>query len=627
MPYAAFRRQGVPQQYAQALQTTNMPAPTRGIVESENEAYMLPGGALVQDNWASTMRGVKLRGGFVRHCDLHALDFPAWENAHNYTVGTNVADYSDDTVWQAAVAHTSAAAPVTFAEDRAENSSYWVLQPGALVRQPVISGFEYVAGNVQRMYAGQQTKLFDVTAVSPALIKAGQNSGNYSAAQYANAAAVWMIAVNDAGDFPLRYNGTSWVTLDPALGAPTDGSSLITYDPADDPTAADGRGLTYVWKYRNRLYFIQGGTMNAWYLPIDAVGGQLKKIPLSGSATKGGSLLFGASWSIDAGDGIDDKNIFATDMGEILIFTGSNPADPANWRQEGRYALSPPLGMNAHISVGGDLLLLTVDGIVPLSQAITKQAGQLELAMLTRTIKSLWRETVYRKRSLPWTIHKWDEYGALFVATPGGDVGDRWCFVANNATAAWGRFSWDATCFLQMRADLFFGTQNGFVMQGDRTGYDDGQPYVATLVGGWEMFGAPSSEIVWHQMRASFRSLAGYQPFVPQLSATVDYEVVVPQPPPPGTDPGLLDVWDQGKWGPPGSGDLDPPSPADIEQYAQWDQPAPSIAPVRNTGWVSIGMTGFSHAPIVQITVAQQALPAVELLALATTFERAGVNV
>ena len=49
-------------------------------------------------------------------------------------------------------------------------------------------------------------------------------------------------------------------------------------------------------------------------------------IPLSGAATKGGKLLFGATWSIDAGDGIDDKCVFVTDQGELLIFTGSDPS-------------------------------------------------------------------------------------------------------------------------------------------------------------------------------------------------------------------------------------------------------------------------------------------------------------
>src|SRR4249919_3487120 len=49
--YAAFRRQPVPQQYAQNLQTVTLPAPTRGIIQSENDAYMAPGGAIVSDNW------------------------------------------------------------------------------------------------------------------------------------------------------------------------------------------------------------------------------------------------------------------------------------------------------------------------------------------------------------------------------------------------------------------------------------------------------------------------------------------------------------------------------------------------------------------------------------------------
>jgi hypothetical protein len=48
---------------------------------------------------------------------------------------------------------------------------------------------------------------------------------------------------------------------------------------------------------------------------------------------------------------------------------------------------------------------------------------------------------------------------------------------------------------------------------------------------------------------------------------------------------------------------------------------------VRNTGWISIGMTGFSHAPVVQITVGQQAKPVVDLISIAATYERDAVTV
>ena len=72
----------------------------------------------------------------------------------------------------------------------------------------------------------------------------------------------------------------------------------------------------------------------------------------------------------------------------------------------------------------------------------------------------------------------------------------------------------------------------------------------------------------------------------------------------------MLDLWDQGLW-----------------DQAKWDAAGPSTPVVRNTGWVSIGLTGFSHAPIVQVTVAQAAKPEVELISIAATFERLAITV
>ena len=260
--HVAFRRQPVDQPYAQALRATTLPAPTRGINQMENEAFMQPGSCIISDNWVPTLRGVKLRGGCTRWCVL----------------------------------------PET---------------------TPIISAFEYQSGNVQKMFAANATKVYDVTTSTPVLVKSGQASGNYVASQLANASGDYLLALNDAGDFPLRYK-TSWVVLDPGLGAPADGASAITYTTL--PTGlTQGKGLVYVWKYRNRWFFIQANSMSAWYLPLNAVGGALLEIPLSGAATKGGKLLWGATWSIDAGDGIDDKCVFCTDQGELLIFTGSDP--------------------------------------------------------------------------------------------------------------------------------------------------------------------------------------------------------------------------------------------------------------------------------------------------------------
>jgi hypothetical protein len=601
--HVMFRRQPVDQQLAQRHTAITLPAPIRGLIQDENPAYMQPGGAVVLDNWAPTTRGVKLRGGHTLWVDLHTVD--AWKNGWAYTVGFEAYDVVDREYWKVAVAHNSAPTG-TFAEDRAANPTYWT-QTGVVTEiLPVISGFEYISGGTHRMFAANETKLFDVSSTNIAVIaKADQSSGNYSASQLANQGGDWLIAVNDAGDYPLRFNGATWEILDHEIEPEPD--NLITGPPGTP--LEFGRGLTFVWKYRNRFFFIQGGTMNAWYLGLNAVGGALGYIPLSGAATKGGSLLFGATWSIDAGDGIDDKCVFGTTEGELLIFTGNDPNDINNWRQEGRYAVSPPMGKNAHLQIGGDLLLATVDGIVPISAAIQKDSAQLELASITKAIKPLWREEVTAKREWAWTLKKWDEFGGIFVTFPGGTT-KRYCGVVNITTGAWCRFTgWDAVCFIRMYSDMFFGTQDGRIMHADQTGLDDGLPYVATMVGGWEMFQSPPNTVVWHQARAAFSANLG-EPFIPQLSACTDYVVTIPQPPPSGADPGLAEVWDQGRW-----------------DEMRWDQNAPQAPTMRNSMWVSIGATGFSHAPVVQVTVAQQARPQVELVAIGALFERLGTNV
>ena len=48
----------------------------------------------------------------------------------------------------------------------------------------------------------------------------------------------------------------------------------------------------YVCKYRNRYFFVELNSMNAWYLPLNAVGGALSMIPLSGADYQGRRLLF-----------------------------------------------------------------------------------------------------------------------------------------------------------------------------------------------------------------------------------------------------------------------------------------------------------------------------------------------
>jgi hypothetical protein len=611
--HAAFRRQPVPGEMALQYATTTLPAPIRGVIENENWAYTKPGGAVILDNWFPTQKGLRLRGGTER----------------------------------------------------------WLTLPDPV--EVVRSGFEYVSGSVQRMFAATTTRLFDVTFSDSPIEVTGlgtQTNGNYSAAQLANTGGDYLIIVNDAGDYVRRFNGSSWAYLSTTLPAvwaistayvvgdraldtadntrwkclsahtspgtgtfaaarlatpsqwslehASDNVSFITAPATAPAMVQNGQGLTHVWKHANRLFFVQGGTMNAWCLPVHAVGGELVFIPLSGAMKRGGSLLFGASWSVDSGSGMDDKCIFVSDQGEIAIFSGTDPTSSTNWKQDGCYDISQPLSKYGHQKLGGDIMISTIDGIVPLTATMSKDVSQLSLAAITYNIQNLWTLERNVKRTYPTMLTKWSEGNALIFSFPGAGSTVAGIFpiksstvgVSNVQTGAWCRYTgWDAVCFMQLHGSLFFGTQDGRIMIAESSGTDDGVGYVCTMVGGWEMFQSPPNQVTWFQARAAFFSSA-QEPFQPQLAAAVDYQFVIPPPPPPGPDPGLLDVWDQGLW-----------------DTALWDQPGASIPAIKNTMWVSIGETGFSHAPIVQVTVEQQVRPTVELVSISATYLRMGANV
>ena len=242
-----------------------------------------------------------------------------------------------------------------------------------------------------------------------------------------NAGVNFMIVVNDAGDFALRTDdGDEFFLLSGVIGAAGDGIPNITYDPAKLPAGvAQGTGLAYVWKYRNRLYFIQKNSMTAWYLPLDAVGGVLLPIYLAGAAsTRRQAAVRRDRGRSTAGDGTDDKCVFVTDLGEVLIFTGSNPSDAANWRQEGRYQIGAAARHErAHAARRrpDDRHRRGHHAGQPGDHQGQRRAGA---GAAHPEHQAAWREEVAVKRDQPWTIKKWDEYGGIFVAAPGGTTPD-----------------------------------------------------------------------------------------------------------------------------------------------------------------------------------------------------------
>jgi hypothetical protein len=367
--------------------------------------------------------------------------------------------------------------------------------------------------------------------------------------------------------------------------------------------------LSHVWLYRNRLFFVEAGTMRARYLNVDSVTGALGSLNLSGIFQRGGSLLFGATWSLDAGDGIDDKCVFITTEGEAAIFEGNNPAGTtqAEWNLVGRYDLTAPMGKRGTMRAGGDLIVATKEGLVPISAAINKDAAALSLASVSRNIEPDWKREAAERLSLPWEVVKWPDMNYAIVSLPISASGQAaWSFVVNLETGAWCKFvGWATRCLELHNSRLFFGTNDGKVFEAEINGNDAGQPIYYTYVGNPDHMKTIGRLKTIPQARPTFLNST---PFNAKISFSANYKVELPTAPD-AADGGTADLWDSGQW-----------------DVAKWDQAAPE-ATVSGGQWISIGKTGYVMQPQIQVTGFLGRRPDVEFVQLDATFETGGVVV
>ena len=236
----------------------------------------------------------------------------------------------------------------------------------------------------------------------------------FSYADFAGDAGVSVIMVNGK-DKMVLYDGSDDVLTGMKVidhtSTPHIRNEMDSTFSADDLGKYTGIGtddFSYVFTYKNRVFFIEGDTANAWYLPQLSIGGAVQKLPLSAVFNRFSPLLFGASWSVDAGDNLNDRVVFVTVDGQVAIYGGDPSTDFA---LEGVYDIGRPLGRFAHFSYGGDIIIGTVKGPVSLKAVVsgTFEDGrgdsignpiQRDWDILVRRLPpgDYWRMSVWRTR-------------------------------------------------------------------------------------------------------------------------------------------------------------------------------------------------------------------------------------
>jgi len=459
----------------------------------------------------------------------------------------------------------------------------------ATIGATVQSIWTYKSGGTEKLFAATDGSVFDITTpadrdVAPTATVTGQTSGYYATQQFGTAGGDYQYLCN-GDDAPLLYDGSTFTAI---TGVSTPAITGVTTT-----------GLSQVWSYASRLFFVEKDTLNSWYLGVDSISGAASSFSLAGIVKRGGSLLLGARWSLDAGDGLDDKCVFITTEGEVAVYSGTNPGSASTWSLDGLYRIGKPLGRNCTMQAGGDLLIATETGLVPLSAAIRKDYAALNMSAVSAPIDPAWEASVSSRRALPWEVLKIAEKNMMIVTQPRSTSDlDAQCFAANLETGAWCRFTnWDVRCAALFNERGYFGANDGFVYLMESGGSDNEAPYTAAYAGNPDHLESPGTTKTFHQARALFLASS---PFTPQVSAGVNYQYNFPAVPNSVADY-TADQWDVGLW-----------------DVALWD--GSGTLEVVNTRMVSIGRTGETILPQLQVTLGVTPTPEIELVSYIVTY-------
>jgi len=300
-----------------------------------------------------------------------------------------------------------------------------------------------------------------------------------------------------SGASPAAYNGDYRITVinttqfeytmasSPASNATTVGTYTVS-----GITGVDSSTFINVNLFKNRLYFTQKDTLACWYLPVDSISGAASPLYFGGIARNGGYLQAMGTWTIDAGQGVDDYAVFVTSMGEVIVYNGTDPDIADAWALKGVWQLGQTFSRRCFFKWAGDLLLLTQDGLVPLASAL--QSSRLDPRInLTDKIYYAVSQAATQFYALDgWQIQYFASENMLILSIP-TSVGMEQ-YVMNTITKSWSRFTGiQAYCWeVSGDNDMHFGG-DGFVGKFYDTNSDAGTNIYATAQQAYSYFNSP----------------------------------------------------------------------------------------------------------------------------------------
>ena len=300
------------------------------------------------------------------------------------------------------------------------------------------------ANGTYQMFAAAGTAIYDVTnaGVVGAPVQSGLTNAKWQTTNFATAGGKFMYFVNGA-DAARYYDGTTWT------------NAAIT--------GVATTNLISVNVYQRRLWFVEKDSMKVWYLPVVSIAGAAQSFDLSSLFGAGGYLVAMATISADSGTGMDDFAVFISSEGEIAVYKGIDPSSAATWYLVGVFTVGSPVGRRCVAQYGADALIVSKDGILPLSKALLTARTNTSIAISDKIQQAMSEATSTYGANYGWEICVYPEENLVILNVP-ISFSTSYQYVMYALNGSWCRFTnWNASCFTKMGNSLYYATSGKVV--------------------------------------------------------------------------------------------------------------------------------------------------------------------
>lgn len=492
---------------------TSVPAPISGLNARDSIAEMAPTDALVLDNFEPGTSNVALRNGSSPWAtgiagDVNALLCYRFATTNKLfaAAGANVYD-------------VSASGPIGAPVLTGMTSDHW-----RSVNFGTPGGHFLVAVNGSdkgQYYDGTRWHLLEGTGAAIAAITFSGTTATVTTSAAHGLATGDPITVT--GAVPAAYNvaGAGVTVISPTVFtyqmASTPASNATTvgsYVRNPAVTGFDTATAISVNAFGQRLWFVVRASFTVAYLPVTQLGGAASFLDLSSLFSRGGSLADMITWTVASSDATTQYAVFVSTEGEFVLFAGYDPSNAATWELAGTGRVGRPIGNRFWERVGTDVVLITADGFVPLSEALQQDRRSKSDAISNKIVNLANQAVASYSANFGWQAVLYPIGNKLIVNVPQNN-GKSIQYVMNTVTGAWCSYSGlNALCWEVMRDSIFFGGAGG-VWQAAVGNDDSGNAIIGTMVPAFNDFGSKALNKRFTQVRVLVEAPAAF-------SATLD---------------------------------------------------------------------------------------------------------